>query len=107
MELAPYLRLMVQRNASDLYFSTGACPHVKISGQTIAIGEQKLATGEVAKLAYSVMNDDQIREFEGTMECNLAISVSGLGRFRVNVFRQRGDTSLVIRYIKGDIPQVE
>ncbi len=107
MELAPYLRLMVQRNASDLYFSTGACPHVKIDGQTVAIGDQKLGPGEVAKLAYSVMNDEQIREFEGTMECNLAISVHTLGRFRVNVFRQRGDTAMVVRYIKGQIPSIE
>jgi twitching motility protein PilU len=53
------------------------------------------------------MNDEQIREFESTMECNLAISVGQLGRFRVNVFRQRGDTSLVIRYIKGEIPSIE
>ena len=91
MELAPYLRLMVQRNGSDLYFSTGAAPHVKISGQTVAIGDTPLAPGDVSKLAYSVMSDDQVREFEGTMECNLAISVAQLGRFRVNVFRQRGD----------------
>lgn len=107
MELAPYLRLMVQRDGSDLYFSTGACPHVKINGVTAAIGEQKMASGEVSKLAYSVMSDEQIREFESTMECNLAISVAQLGRFRVNVFRQRGDTSMVIRYIRGQIPSVE
>ena len=107
MELAPYLRLMVQRDGSDLYFSTGACPHVKINGVMAAIGEDKLATGEVSKLAYSVMSDEQIREFESTMECNLAISVAQLGRFRVNVFRQRGDTSMVIRYIRGKIPSIE
>jgi twitching motility protein PilU len=107
MELAPYLRLMVQRNGSDLYFSTGAVPHVKISGQMVAIGEQKLVTGDVSKLAYSVMSDDQVKEFEGTMECNLAISIASLGRFRVNVFRQRGDTAMVIRFIKGQIPSIE
>ncbi len=107
MELAPYLRLMVQRNGSDLYFSTGACPHVKINGQTAAIGETKLEQGVVSQLAYSIMSDEQIREFEATMECNLAISVASLGRFRVNVFRQRGDTSMVIRYIKGEIPSIE
>ena len=107
MEIAPYLRLMVQRNGSDLYFSTGACPHVKISGQTVAIGDKKLVAGDVSSLAYSIMNDEQIREFEGTMECNLAISVQGLGRFRVNVFRQRGDTAMVIRFIKGSIPSIE
>jgi twitching motility protein PilU len=107
MELAPYLRLMVQRNGSDLYFSTGAAPHVKISGQTVAIGDTPLAPGDVSKLAYSVMSDDQVREFEGTMECNLAISVAQLGRFRVNVFRQRGDAAMVIRFIKGEIPSIE
>jgi twitching motility protein PilU len=107
MELAPYLRLMVQRNGSDLYFSTGACPHVKIEGITAAIGETPLQPGEVTKLAYSVMSDDQVREFESTLECNLAISVAQLGRFRVNVFRQRGDTSMVIRYIRGQIPSIE
>jgi len=107
MELAPYLRLMVQRNGSDLYFSTGACPNVKISGQTVAIGDKPLAPGDVSALAYSIMNDEQVREFEGTMECNLAISVNALGRFRVNVFRQRGDVAMVIRYIKGEIPSIE
>jgi twitching motility protein PilU len=107
MELAPYLRLMVQRNGSDLYFSTGARPHIKISGQTIAIGDEALAPGDVNELAYSIMSDDQIREFEGTLECNLAISFSSLGRFRVNVFRQRGDTSMVIRFIKSEIPSIE
>lgn len=107
MELAPYLRLMVQRQASDLYFSTGACPHIKINGSTIAVGEAALQSGEVAKLAYSVMNDEQIREYEGTMECNLAISIQSLGRFRVNVFRQRGDTAMVIRYIRGEIPSID
>ena len=107
MELAPYLRLMVQRNGSDLYFSTGALPHVKIAGQTMAVGDQKMAPGDVSKLAYSIMNDDQIREYEGTMECNLAISVQQLGRFRVNVFRQRGDVAMVIRFIKAEIPSIE
>jgi twitching motility protein PilU len=98
---------MVQRNGSDLYFSTGAAPHVKISGQMVAIGEQKLEPGDVSKLAYSVMSDGQVREFEGTMECNLAISIASLGRFRVNVFRQRGDAAMVIRFIKGQIPSIE
>jgi len=107
MELAPYLRLMVQRNGSDLYFSTGACPHLKISGQTVAIGDKPLGPGDVSTLAYSILNDEQIREFEGTMECNLAISVQSLGRFRVNVFRQRGDVAMVIRFIKGEIPSIE
>ena len=107
MELSPYLRLMVQRNGSDLYFSTGACPHIKISGQTVAIGETRLGAGDVSGLAYSIMSDEQVREFESTLECNLAISVAALGRFRVNVFRQRGDVAMVIRFIKAQIPSIE
>ncbi len=107
MELGPYLRLMVQKDGSDLFFSTGAPVNLKAQGKTMAIGDQRLAQGDVVKLAYSVLNAEQIREFEETMECNLAISVNGLGRFRVNVFRQRGDAAMVIRFIKGVIPSLD
>ncbi|WP_260295081.1 PilT/PilU family type 4a pilus ATPase [Sedimenticola hydrogenitrophicus] len=107
MEIIPYLKLMVQKNGSDLFFSTGAPPNLKAEGRTMPIGDTPMAHGAVRKLAYSIMSDDQISEFEGTMECNLAVSMKGLGRFRVNVFRQRGDVSMVIRYIKGDIPTIE
>ncbi|AKH20959.1 PilT/PilU family type 4a pilus ATPase [Sedimenticola thiotaurini] len=107
MEIIPYLKLMVQKNGSDLFFSTGAPPNLKAEGRTMPIGDTPMGPGAVRKLAYSIMSDDQISEFEGTMECNLAVSMKGLGRFRVNVFRQRGDASMVIRYIKGDIPTIE
>ncbi|HEC16697.1 MAG TPA: PilT/PilU family type 4a pilus ATPase [Sedimenticola sp.] len=107
MDIVPYLRLMVQKNASDLFFSTGAPPNLKAEGHTMPIGDTRMAAGQVRKLAYSIMTDDQIKEFESTMEGNLAISIQGLGRFRVNVFRQRGDAAMVIRYIKGDIPSPE
>ena len=107
MEISPYLRLMVQRNGSDLYFSTGAPPSLKAEGRTLAIGDKRLAQGEVREMAYSIMSDAQTKEFEATLECNLAISVGGLGRFRVNVFRQRGDVAMVIRYIKGKIPSID
>ena len=98
---------MVQKNASDLFFSTGAPPNLKAEGHTMPIGDTRMGPGQVKKLAYSIMTDDQIKEFEATMEGNLAISMSGLGRFRVNVFRQRGDAAMVIRYIKGNIPSPE
>jgi len=107
MELGPYLRLMVQKDGSDLFFSTGAPPNLKAQGKTVAIGDQRLNPGDVRQLAYSVLSEEQINEFERTMECNLAISVEGLGRFRVNVFRQRGDAAMVIRFIKGVIPSLE
>ena len=107
MEIVPYLKLMVQKNGSDLFFSTGAPPNLKAEGRTMPIGDTPMAQGMVRKLAYSIMSDDQVSEFEGTMEGNLAISIQGLGRFRVNVFRQRGDVAMVIRYIKGQVPSIE
>jgi twitching motility protein PilU len=107
MEIIPYLKLMVQKNASDLFFSTGAPPNIKAEGHTMPVGETPMAPGMVKKLAYSIMKDDQIKEFEATWEGNLAISIQGLGRFRVNVFKQRGDAAMVIRYIKGEIPGLE
>ena len=107
MEIIPYLKLMVQKNGSDLFFSTGAPPNLKAEGRTMPIGDTPLGPGAVRDLAYSIMNDDQVAEFERTMEGNLAISINGLGRFRVNVFRQRGDAAMVIRYIKGQIPSIE
>ncbi len=107
MDIVPYLKLMVQKNGSDLFFSTGAPPNLKAEGHTMPIGDTPMAPGMVRKLAYSIMNDEQVKEYERTMEGNLAISISGLGRFRVNVFRQRGDVAMVIRYIKGNIPSIE
>lgn len=71
------------------------------------IGDKRMEPGKVRELAYSIMTDEQKSEFESTLECNLAISVGGLGRFRVNVFRQRGDVAMVLRYIKGNIPSIE
>ena len=56
MEISPYLRLMVQRDGSDLYFSSGACPHIRIKGHTVAIGEKKLSSADVSGLAFSIMN---------------------------------------------------
>lgn len=107
MDIVPYLKLMVQKNGSDLFFSTGAPPNLKAEGHTMPIGDNPMAPGMVRKLAYSLMNDDQTKEYERTMEGNLAISISGLGRFRVNVFRQRGDVAMVVRYIKGSVPSIE
>jgi twitching motility protein PilU len=107
MEITPYLKLMVQKNGSDLFFSTDAPPNLKAEGRTMPIGDTPMGPGIVRKLAYSIMSDAQISEFESNMECNLAITMGDLGRFRVNVFRQRGEVAMVVRYIKGQIPTIE
>lgn len=107
MDITPYLRLMVDKEASDLFFYVGAPVNIKINGTVRPIGNKILMPGMVREIAYSVMNDGQIREFEQEMEMNFAISLEGVGRFRANVFRQRGEASMVVRFIKGDIPQLE
>ena len=107
MDVTPYLRLMVDKEASDLFFYVGAPVHIKIDGVVRAVGNKALEPGAVRQIAYSIMKDDQIKEFEQYLELNFAIPLKGVGRFRANVFRQRGEVSMVVRYIKGEIPQVE
>ncbi|MFO1352518.1 MAG: PilT/PilU family type 4a pilus ATPase [Gammaproteobacteria bacterium] len=107
MDIAPYLKLMVDKEASDLFFYVGASVHIKIDGIVRPVGSKVLEPGAVRQIAYSVMKDDQVKEFENTLELNFAIPLRGVGRFRANVFRQRGEVAMVVRYIKGDIPSVE
>jgi twitching motility protein PilU len=106
MEVIPYLKLMVQKQASDLFFSTGTRVHLKIDGRMIPVGDEALKSAEVKTMIYSVLNDKQIADFERDLELNMGLSVAGLGRFRVNVFKQRGDVAMVVRYIKFGIPSV-
>lgn len=98
---------MVERSASDLYFSVGAPPHIKIEGVTAPVGQAILKSQQMSEIAASIMNDKQRQEFESTLELNMVISLAQLGRFRVNVFRQRSETSMVVRYIKAEIPSME
>lgn len=98
---------MVDKGASDIFFSVGAPVNVKIEGLTTPINKLPLKSHQLREMAYSLMNDSQIREFEENLELNLAVSMETLGRFRVNVFRQRGEIAMVIRFIKATIPQME
>lgn len=107
MDITPFFKLMVERGASDLFFSVGTPPHIKIEGITSPVGQAPLKSQQMAEIATSIMNDDQRKEFESTLELNMAISLGGLGRFRINLFRQRGEVAMVVRYIKGVIPSIE
>ena len=107
MDFKAYLRTMVEKDASDLYLSSGAPASAKLDGTLQPLEETKLTTEQVKEIAYSVMDSEQITEFEHKPEMNLAISEEGIGRFRVNIFRQRNSISLVIRNIKTDIPDWE
>ena len=105
--LDPYLRLLSERGGSDLFFTVGAAPQVKIEGELRAVGQDKLVPGSVKKMIYPLLNEEQITWFERDLELNLALSLEGRGRFRVNVFIQRGEVSLVIRHIKEKVPSFE
>ncbi len=107
MELIQLLREFHAREGSDLYLSTGAPPSAKIQGRLVPLGRDKMRPGQVRDMAYALMSEEQRREFETRPEMNLAISESGLGRFRVNVFKQRHEVSMVIRAITTEIPSFE
>lgn len=104
MDFKDYLKLMVEQDASDLYFSCGASASAKINGNLTQIEATPLTAEQTRGIAFSIMSEDQRREFEEKPEMNLAISEAGVGRFRVNIFRQRNTISMVIRNIKTDIP---
>lgn len=104
--LAAYLEYMVAVEASDLFLSVGAIPTVKIEGLMRPMAMQKLHPRRVKELAYSMMNESQMRQFEADWECDFAVGLEGLGRFRLNVFVQRGEVGMVVRYVKNKIPSI-
>lgn len=107
MDIDPYLRLMVDKAASDLYLSVGAPPYLKIEGRMRAVGSTALSGHAVEAFANALMDDIQAAEFERTWEMNLAVSRPSIGRFRVNIFRQRSEVAIVVRNVKTDLPRVE
>ena len=107
MDIIPFFKLMVDRSASDIFFSVGAPPCMKVEGITAPIGHNLIKSQQMVEIAKSIMSDAQQKEFEETLELNMAISLEGIGRYRINLFRQRGEVAMVIRYIKGDIPSIE
>ncbi len=90
-----------------MFLSTGAPVNIKVEGKLFPLGNTGLPPGMIKKIAYSLMNEGQVPEFEETLELSLAIAVKGAGRFRVNVFKQRGEVGMVIRSIKGEIPKLQ
>ena len=101
------LRLMVSKKASDLFITAGFPPAMKIDGKVTPVTKQALTAQQARELARSVMNDKQATEFDATNECNFAVGIPGLARFRVNAFVQRGSAGLVFRTIATKIPGFE
>ncbi|WP_297387629.1 PilT/PilU family type 4a pilus ATPase [Acidiferrobacter sp.] len=98
------LRLMLSKNASDLFLSVDFPPAIKLDGKMTPAGQQRLTPIHTKAFAHAIMNDKQRQEFEAEKECNFAISPPDIGRFRVNVFVQQGHVGLVLRTITSKIP---
>ena len=107
MDFTQLLKVMVERDASDLFVTAGARPTIKVDGTLKPLTKDTLKPSQSRALVYSTMNDKQLAEFEGTNECNFAISAPGLGRFRVSAFQQRNSAGMVLRKINDYIPSLE
>jgi twitching motility protein PilU len=104
MEFEECLKVLVDKEGSDLYYSTGAPPSAKFYGTLNQLTDVPMKPGEVSVIANSVMTEEQRIAFEDNPECNLAISREGLGRFRVNIFKQRNEHAMVIRRLGDSLP---
>ncbi len=107
MDIGYFLKLMTEKNASDMFLTTGAPIYIKIEGKLYPLGNTGLPVGMVKKIAYSLMEEGQVASFERDLELNMALALADTGRFRVNVFKQRGELGMVIRAIRSVIPTIE
>lgn len=106
LTLRDYLQTTVRAGASDLFITVAAPPVVKVQGSFKALSRTPLNADDTKALAYSAMRAEQVLEFETTLECDMSLELAEVGRFRVNVFMQRGAVALVARYITFDIPDL-
>jgi len=107
MNVKPLFKLMVEKNASDLFFAPFAPAKIKIEGKIMPVNKLEMTPKMVKQAAIELMNDDQLEQFTRELEIDFAISEPGLGRFRVNVFHQRGNVAMVLRYITSDLPNLD
>ena len=101
------LRLMRQKNASDLFITVGFPPAMKIDGKMTPVSKQALTSENATAMTQCIMNDKQLKEFDATKECNFAIAPPGIGRYRCNAYVQQGYPGLVLRTITTDIPDID
>ncbi len=107
MNVQPLFNLMVEKKASDLFLTCYAPVKIKIDGKIMPVNKLELTPKMVRQAAIELMTEDQLEIFSKELEIDFAVSKPGLGRFRVNVFHQRGNVSMVMRYISHDIPSLD
>ena len=108
MELNDILGVALKTGASDIHLKAGLPPMFRVDGALVPLKDgRRMPPEEVARMAFGVMNDFQKERFKQTNEVDLAYGVPGLGRFRVNVFQQRGTIGIVLRVIPFRIQTIE
>jgi len=107
VDIYSMLKRLADDEGSDLYLSAGAPPSAKFSGALTTLQDEPFSGEQIKEIAYEVMNEEQQKEFEQALEMNLAISPEGIGRFRVNIFIQRNNISMVCRNIQTEIPNFD
>jgi twitching motility protein PilU len=106
INIQDFFKTMVDLEASDLYLTVARPPMYRLDGKIQAGGEHSFTPDELSALAQSMLNEKQRVEFAETLEMNMAMSLPGVARFRVNMFQQRGSVGMVIRRIKADVMSV-
>ncbi len=107
LDLNELLRYTVEQQGSDLHVKVGSPPHVRVDGTLLVTSYDRVTPEDSERMAFSIMPNDRADEFVQTAESDFALGISGLGRFRVNVFRQRGSVGLVFRRVLPGIPSFE
>jgi twitching motility protein PilU len=107
VNVKPLFKLMVEKRASDLFFAPFAPAKIKIDGKIMPVNKLEMTPKMVKQAAVELMDDELLEAFTRELEVDFAISEPGLGRFRVNVFHQRGNVAMVLRYIVSDLPTLE
>jgi twitching motility protein PilU len=107
VDFTSFLKLMVHKKASDLFITAGVAPSIKVNGRIVPITQTALTAQDARDMVLNVMNPLQREEFEKTHECQFAIGVAGVGRFRVSCFYQRNCVGMVLRRIESRIPTIE
>jgi len=107
VDFSSFLKLMVHKKASDLFITAGVAPSIKVNGRIVPITQTALTPQESRDMVLNVMTPNQREEFEKTHECQFAIGVSGVGRFRVSCFYQRNCVGMVLRRIESKIPTID
>ncbi len=106
MNLENLLRTVVEKQATDLHLTVGVAPQMRINGDIIFADSPALTLDDIQKLVYSILSEEQIRRFEQDKELDTSYGISGLGRFRVNIYYQRGSLACAVRFIPYEIPSL-